>query len=84
MFADDQVTISNNEETLQRAIHELNKILDHNFDIYIHKTKNTAFCGKWPVKSKLILDNNQQNKSQNSAISVANFHTKVKLTSIIK
>jgi hypothetical protein len=57
MFADDQVTISDNEDTLQRAFHELNKILDHNFEIHIHKTKNTAFCGKWPVKSKLILYN---------------------------
>jgi hypothetical protein len=35
----------------------LNKIiLDYNFEISIHK-KKMAFCGKWPVRSKLILDN---------------------------
>jgi hypothetical protein len=58
MFADDQVIISDNEDTLQGALHELNKIiLDYNFEISIHETKNIAFWGKWPVKSKLILDN---------------------------
>jgi hypothetical protein len=32
--------ISDNEDTLQRALHELNKIiLDYNFEISIHKTK---------------------------------------------
>jgi hypothetical protein len=40
MFADDQVITSDNEDTLQRALHELNKIiLDYNFEISIHKTK---------------------------------------------
>jgi len=40
MFADDQVIISDNEDTLQRALHELNKIiLDYNFQISIQKTK---------------------------------------------
>jgi hypothetical protein len=40
MFADDQVIISDNEDTLQRALHELNKIiLYYNFEISIHKTK---------------------------------------------
>jgi hypothetical protein len=58
MFADDQVIISDNGDTLQRALHELNKIiLDYNFEISIHKTKNMVFCGKRPVRSKLILDN---------------------------
>jgi len=58
MFADDQVIISDNENTLQRALHELNKIiLDYNSEISIQKTKNMAFCGKWPVRSILILDN---------------------------
>jgi hypothetical protein len=40
MFAGDQVIISDNDDTLQRALHELNKIiLDYNFEISIHKTK---------------------------------------------
>jgi len=58
MFADDEVIISDNEDTLQRALHELSKIiLDYNFEISIHRTKNMAFFGKWPVRLKLILDN---------------------------
>jgi hypothetical protein len=32
-------------------------ILDYNFEISIQRTKNMAFCGKWPVRSKLILNN---------------------------
>jgi hypothetical protein len=58
MFADDQLIIVGNEDTLQRALHKLNKIiLDHNFEISIQKTKNMAFCVKWPVRFKLIIDN---------------------------
>jgi uncharacterized GH25 family protein len=29
----------------------------NNFEISIQKTKNITFCGKWPVRSILILDN---------------------------
>jgi hypothetical protein len=44
MFADDQVIISDNEDTLQRALHELNKIiLDYSFEISIHKTKQKYY-----------------------------------------
>jgi len=58
MLVDNQVIISDNEDTLQRALHELNKIiLDYNIEISIQKTKNMAFCGKWPIRSKLILCN---------------------------
>jgi hypothetical protein len=58
MFAEDQVIISDNEDILQRALHELNKItLDYNFEICTQKTKNMTFCSKWPVTSKLILNN---------------------------
>jgi hypothetical protein len=43
MFADDQVIIWDNEDTLQRASHELNKIiLDYNFEIFIYKTKKNG------------------------------------------
>jgi hypothetical protein len=58
MFADDQVIISDNEDSFQRSLLELNKIkLDYNFVISIHKTKKMAFCGKWPGRYKLILYN---------------------------
>jgi hypothetical protein len=40
MLVDNQVIISDNEDTLQTALHELNKIiLDYNLEIYIQKTK---------------------------------------------
>jgi hypothetical protein len=38
MFADDQVIISDNEGTIQRDLHEVNKILlGCNLDIFIKK-----------------------------------------------
>jgi hypothetical protein len=40
MFADDQVIISDNEDKIKRALHELNKIIPRfNFEISIQKTK---------------------------------------------
>jgi hypothetical protein len=40
VFDDDQLIISDNEDTLQSVFHELYKIiLDHNFQISIQKTK---------------------------------------------
>jgi hypothetical protein len=58
VYAGNQVIISDNEETLQRALHEFNKvILDHNFDIPIQKTKKMTIFVKWPVKSKFLLYN---------------------------
>jgi hypothetical protein len=50
------VILSNNEDTLLRAIHEVNKRkMDYNFEISIQKTKKMTFCGKWTVRCKLIL-----------------------------
>jgi hypothetical protein len=57
-FKPGRVDVFITAKKLQRALHKLNKIiLDYNFEISIHKTKNIAFCGKWPVRPKLILDN---------------------------
>jgi hypothetical protein len=40
MFSDDQVIISDNKNTLQRSLHEINKKNTHyNFEISIEKTK---------------------------------------------
>jgi hypothetical protein len=40
MFAEDQVIISDNENTFQRALHGLNKIiLDYSSEISMQKTK---------------------------------------------
>jgi hypothetical protein len=58
LFADEHAIISDNEDTTQTTLHDLNKIiLDYNFETSIHKTKNMAICGKWPVRLRLILDN---------------------------
>lgn len=59
LFADDQVVIANNENNLQRAVHELWKInKNYNMEISVHKTKTMAFCGKSPVRSKIVIGNN--------------------------
>lgn len=59
LYADDQVIISDNEDTLQRALFELHKIiLNYNFDISKNKTKSMAFQGTYPLRCKLVLDNN--------------------------
>ncbi|KAJ4429746.1 hypothetical protein ANN_21950 [Periplaneta americana] len=58
LFADDQVVIANNENNLQRAVHELWKInKNYNMEISVHKTKTMAFCGKSPVRSKIVIGN---------------------------
>jgi hypothetical protein len=58
MFADDHMIISDSEDTLKRALRELNKIIpDYNFEIATRKQKKIEFYAIWPVSSKLILDN---------------------------
>jgi hypothetical protein len=55
MFADDQVIISDNEETFQRALHELNKIiLDYNSEISVQKTKNYGIL--WYMACKIEIN----------------------------
>jgi hypothetical protein len=57
LFADDQVTLANSEDNLQRAIHRLNVISkDHNMRIYFDKTKVLALRGKDPVRIKILIN----------------------------
>jgi hypothetical protein len=52
--------IQENEDTLQKIIYELQKISNnYNFNISTTKTKVMGFQGKYPIRSKIILNKNQ-------------------------
>lgn len=58
MFADDQVIISNSENTLQRALFELKKIIEvYNFEISTDKTESMAFQGPTQIRCKFVINN---------------------------
>lgn len=58
LFADDQVLISDNEDILQRSIFELQTIAgEYNLEISVQKTKSMAFQGKFPLRCKLLIQN---------------------------
>ena len=57
LYADDTVIIFNSEDKLQYALFKLNKIgLDFGMKISPHKSKVMAFRGKWPIRCKIVLD----------------------------
>jgi hypothetical protein len=50
------VIIAENEENLQKAAHKLiNIIKEYNLTISTKKTKEMAFTGKHPVRSKIVI-----------------------------
>jgi hypothetical protein len=58
LFANNQVTISNTEDNLQKAAYKLYQIItDQCLILYVLKTKVMAFKGKDSVKSKIVRDN---------------------------
>ena len=58
MFADDTVIIQESEDKLQMAIHKLQSVSkDFNMVISGQKSKVMAFQGKWPLRSKIVIDN---------------------------
>ena len=58
LFADDKIIIQESEDKLQLAVHRLNQICpEYNLKISLHKTKVMAFQGKYPVRSKIIVNN---------------------------
>lgn len=58
LFADDLTIIQASEDDLQRAVHKLNQLcLHYNLTISIKKTKVMAHRGKFPVRTKIIMDN---------------------------
>jgi hypothetical protein len=57
LFADDQVTIADTEENLQKALHKLNLLItEYGLTIYVKK-KSMAFEGRDPVRTKRVIDN---------------------------
>lgn len=57
LYADDQVLIANSEDGLQRAIYKLNIVArEYNMKISEKKTKVTAFKGKYPLRSKIVIN----------------------------
>jgi len=58
LFADDQVTIADTEDNLQKAGHKLNQIIiEYDLTISVQKTKSMAFKGRDPVRTKIVIDN---------------------------
>jgi len=58
LFADDQVTIADTEDNIQKAAHKLNQIItEHGLTTSVQKTKSMAFKGRDPVRTKIVIDN---------------------------
>lgn len=58
LFADDQALIASDEDTLQRATYDLNRMTKkYNLSISTEKTKVMAFSGNETVRSKIIINN---------------------------
>jgi hypothetical protein len=58
LFADDQVTISDTEDNLQKAAHKLNQIItEYSLIVSVRKTKPMAFKGRDTVRTKIVIDN---------------------------
>jgi hypothetical protein len=50
--------IQENRDTLHKSLYELQKLSNnYNFNISTTKTEVTAFQGKYPIRSKIILNN---------------------------
>lgn len=57
LFADDQAILAENEDDLQRAVHNLGKeAKKYNMKISAAKTKVIAFEGKDLVRSEIVID----------------------------
>jgi hypothetical protein len=59
LFADDQILIQDKEDNLQQSVYTLHNISkEYNFKISIKKTKVMVFKGKFPIRTKIVIDNN--------------------------
>jgi transcription initiation factor TFIIIB Brf1 subunit/transcription initiation factor TFIIB len=55
LFADNQVTISNTEDNLQKAVHKLDQITtEYGLTTSVKKTKSMALKGRDPIRSKTV------------------------------
>jgi len=58
LFVDDQVTIADTEDNLQKAAHKLNQIIrEYGLTISVQQAKWMAFKGRDPVRTKIVIDN---------------------------
>ena len=58
LFADDLALISKHENDLQYSVHHLNtKGMKYDMEINEDKSKIMAFCGKYPIPSKICINN---------------------------
>jgi hypothetical protein len=56
LFADDQVIISNTADNLPKVAHKLSQIItEYGLTISVQKTKSTAFKGRDPIRSKIVI-----------------------------
>jgi transcription initiation factor TFIIIB Brf1 subunit/transcription initiation factor TFIIB len=57
LFADDQVIIADTEDNLQKAAHELNRLItEYGLPMSVQKRKSVEFKGQDPVRTKIITD----------------------------
>ena len=57
LFADEQITISNTEDNLLKAVYKLNQITtEHGLTVSLQKTKLMAFKARDPVRTKTVID----------------------------
>jgi beta-xylosidase len=65
LFADDQVIFTKSKDKLQTATLQLNNIMTtYNLEISHDKTKNMAFCGKYQIRSNIILKSKKSKLSR--------------------
>lgn len=58
LFADDQFILQDDEDKLQKSIHNLNTICkSYNLRLSRTKTKVMAWQGKYPIRAKIVIDN---------------------------
>jgi len=58
LFADDQVTIADTQDNLQKAAHKLIQIItEYGLTISVQKTKLMAFKGRDPIRTEIVIDN---------------------------
>jgi transcription initiation factor TFIIIB Brf1 subunit/transcription initiation factor TFIIB len=58
LFADNQVIIADTEDNLQKAAHKLNRLITkYGLTTSVQKTKLIAFKGRYPVRTKTVIDN---------------------------
>lgn len=57
LYADDKVIIQDTEDKMQMAVYKLNQTaIEYGFKISTEKTKTMAYKGKYPVRTKIVIE----------------------------